>query len=150
MLSMYERILVPIDGSAPAEAGLREAIAIAREMKSRLVVLNVVSEFPVTLDGMALTNYDEILAALNSAGEALVAQAAHQAREAGVEVETSVVDAAGRSACDVIVQEAATHHCALIAMGTHGRRGLRRMTLGSDAELVLRQSPVPVLLAKAS
>jgi Universal stress protein family len=38
----------------------------------------------------------------------------------------------------------------LIVMGTHGRRGLTRLTLGSDAELVLRESPVPVLLVRAA
>jgi nucleotide-binding universal stress UspA family protein len=50
--------------------------------------------------------------------------------------------------CDQIVQEARAVEAGLIVMGTHGRRGLRRVALGSDAELVLRESPVPVLLVR--
>jgi nucleotide-binding universal stress UspA family protein len=51
--------------------------------------------------------------------------------------------------CDLILKEAASAGIGLIVMGTHGRRGLSRLTLGSDAELVLRESPVPVLLVRA-
>ena len=51
--------------------------------------------------------------------------------------------------CDLILDAARAPGISLIVMGTHGRRGLRRLTLGSDAELVLRESPVPVLLVRA-
>jgi len=54
----------------------------------------------------------------------------------------------GLRVCDVIVQEARNSGAQLIVMGTHGRHGLRRLALGSDAELVLRDSPVPVLLVR--
>jgi nucleotide-binding universal stress UspA family protein len=50
---------------------------------------------------------------------------------------------------DAIVEEAKTANCDLIVIGTHGRRGIDRVLLGSDAETVLRQSPVPVLLVRA-
>jgi nucleotide-binding universal stress UspA family protein len=71
-----------------------------------------------------------------------------QAADAGVECESVVVDGGVSPVCDTIVEQAASRHCDLIAMGTHGRRGLRRLTLGSDAELVVRHAGVPVLLAK--
>ena len=54
----------------------------------------------------------------------------------------------GLRVCDLIVREAHDVDAKLIVMGTHGRRGLLRLTLGSDAELVLRHSPVPVLLVR--
>lgn len=50
--------------------------------------------------------------------------------------------------CDLIVDEARRCGAGLIVMGTHGRRGLKRVALGSDAELVVRVSPVPVLLVR--
>jgi nucleotide-binding universal stress UspA family protein len=54
----------------------------------------------------------------------------------------------GLRVCDMNLQEAENARSDLIVMGTHGRRGLRRLVLGSDAELVLRESPVPVLLVR--
>ena len=68
---------------------------------------------------------------------------------AGLQVETQLRDLKGGRAADAIVQEAASTSCDLIVIGTHGRRGLSRVLLGSDAENVLRRSPVPVLLVRA-
>jgi nucleotide-binding universal stress UspA family protein len=48
----------------------------------------------------------------------------------------------------VVVDEARSSGCDLIVMGTHGRRGFNRLALGSDADLVVRESPVPVLLVR--
>ena len=146
---MYTRILVPIDGSEPAECGLREAIGIAAATKAKRVVLNVVSEFPILMDGVSLAYYEELLAALTRAGEELVAKAASQVAEAGLDCETVVVDARTSRAADVIVEQAERCGCDLVVMGTHGRRGLKRLTMGSDAELVVRHAAVPVLLVKA-
>jgi nucleotide-binding universal stress UspA family protein len=146
---MYSRILVPIDGSAPAECGLREAMRIAAATKAQLVILNVVTEFPMLMDPVALVDYTQLLEVLRRAGEQLVADAAARVAEAGIECETVVVDASTSAASDVIVEQAVRSGCGLIVMGTHGRRGLKRLTLGSDAELVVRQAPVPVLLVKA-
>jgi nucleotide-binding universal stress UspA family protein len=145
---MYTRILVPVDGSEPAECGLREAIGIAASTKAKLVVLNVVSEFPILMDGVSLAYYEDLLAALTRAGEDLVAKAAAKVTEAGVDCETVVVDARTSRAADVIVEQVARCGCDLVVMGTHGRRGFKRMAMGSDAELVVRHSPVPVLLVK--
>jgi nucleotide-binding universal stress UspA family protein len=49
---------------------------------------------------------------------------------------------------DAILEQVRLSDCKLIVMGTHGRRGMRRLAMGSDAELVLRASPVPVLLVR--
>ena len=72
------------------------------------------------------------------------------AQERGVKCEAKVIDGGATPVCDVILDQIAAQHCDLVAMGTHGRRGLKRLTLGSDAELVVRRSTVPVLLAKAA
>jgi nucleotide-binding universal stress UspA family protein len=146
---MYSRILVPIDGSEPAECGLQEAVGIAVATKATLVVLNVVNEFPILMDPVVPAEYDKLLEVATRAGEDMVAQAAKAATEAGVACETVVVDARTCPAAPVIVEQAARDLCDLIVMGTHGRRGLKRLALGSDAERVVRHSSMPVLLVKA-
>jgi nucleotide-binding universal stress UspA family protein len=71
------------------------------------------------------------------------------AKSRGVNADSALQCDPGLRVCDLILQEAASAKAGLIVMGTHGRRGLSRLTLGSDAELVLRESPVPVLLVRA-
>jgi len=147
---MYKRILVPYDGSAPSRAGLAEAIDLAADSGATLVLLHVVSELPLLMGSEAYVNYGELADILMTSGQALAQEAAGIADKAGVKFETKVIDGGATAVCDVILDQITAQHCDLVAMGTHGRRGLKRLTLGSDAELVLRRSPVPVLLAKAA
>jgi len=146
---MYSRILVPVDGSAPAECGLREAIRIAQASGASLVVLNIVNEFPILMDPAAMSDYDNLLEALRRRGEEIAGQAAQAARDAGLACEGVVLDATSGSVANLIVDQVVERRCDLVVMGTHGRRRLRRLALGSDAELVVRHCPVPVLLLKA-
>jgi nucleotide-binding universal stress UspA family protein len=146
---MYQHILVPIDGSATAERGLREAIGIAAEQKARLRVLTVVDTLTLGMVEMSsVLDVQGVLADLRRQGEQRLADAEARAREAGVKVTTVLREVKGGGVADAIVAETREHACDLVVMGTHGRRGMRRLTLGSDAELVLRTSPVPVLLVR--
>jgi len=77
-----------------------------------------------------------------------VARHARLAAECGVAVEGIVRDSFPRRVAEVVVDEALAQHCDLIVMGTHGRRGLDRFALGSDAERVARTAPVPLLLIR--
>ena len=147
---MYQRILVPIDGSETAERGLGEAIAFARGGGATLVLLNVVRETALLMDGMSVAYYNDVIDQLLKAGSEMVDKAARRVAEAGLACESAVVDAHAGTAWEVIVDQAAKSRCGLIVMGTHGRRGLKRLTLGSDAELVVRHSPVPVMLVNSS
>lgn len=147
---MYKRILVPYDGSAPSRAGLREAIHLAADSGASLTVLHVVSELPLLMDGQPGVNYAELAEILMKTGQALAQEAAGIAGKEGVKCETKVVDGGATAVCDVILDQIAAQRCDLVVMGTHGRRGLKRLTLGSDAELVVRRAAVPVLLAKAA
>ncbi|HEX9721328.1 MAG TPA: universal stress protein, partial [Ramlibacter sp.] len=67
---------------------------------------------------------------------------------ASVHCETLLREVTGKRIADVIVEQAQQHACDLIVMGTHGRKGFTRLTLGSAAEGVARSSPVPVLLVR--
>ncbi|HEY9026987.1 MAG TPA: universal stress protein [Burkholderiaceae bacterium] len=147
---MYSRILVPVDGSAPSRAGLKEAIALAADGGGTIVALNVVSELALVTAPEGFVAYRELSEALAVAGRAIVNEAAKEAERAGVKFETQVVDVGAVPVSDAIVEQVGLQRCDLVVMGTHGRRGLKRLTLGSDAELVVRRSAVPVLLAKAA
>lgn len=145
---MYARILVPIDGSPTAERGLREAIELAVQLKSHLVLLNVVDDYPLTMAMVAVVTFDEARGQLLKYGEEVLAKGRQRALEAGLGCELVLREVTSQRAADVIVEEALKHPCALIVMGTHGRRGFNRLAMGSDAELVLREAPVPVLLVR--
>ena len=147
---MYKRILVPYDGSPPSRAGLHEAKDLAFDCGATVVVLNVVSELPLLAGGEVYVNCGEIAEILMKTGQGLAQEAAELARKDGVKCELQVVDAGATPVCDVIVDQIAAQRCDLVVMGTHGRRGLKRLTLGSDAEMVVRRSKVPVLLAKCA
>ena len=144
---MYRKILVPLDGSETAERGLQEAIDLAQGETTRLLLLNVVEDFPIA-DTPPAAEFNAWRASLRSKGEALLGRAKRLATEAGAQTDTIVVDAVGDRAAHVIVDTARKHGCDLIAIGTHGRRGFQRMMMGSDAEQVVRLSDVPVLLVR--
>lgn len=143
---MYARILVPLDGSPTAERGLQEALQLARTLSSTLVLLHVIDEYPLLVDMAAAMSFDAAREGLLQNAAQLLERA--RAMAEGVPVETLVRESTMGRVADLIVAEAATQRCELIVMGTHGRRGLTRLALGSDAELVLRGASVPVLLVR--
>lgn len=147
---MYRRILVPVDGSDTSKLGLQEAFKLAEPDRTRLRVLNVVDEnmipasSPVPLGGNA-----ELVAALKATGERALKDAAAAGVRKHVHAECTQRLSGDRRVSDVILAEAKSWRADVIVMGTHGRRGLNRLLLGSDAERVLREAPVPVLLVRA-
>lgn len=147
--TMYSRILVPIDGSPTSQRGLDEAITLAARLGSTLHLLNVVDARLLIGEVSVHAPPERLLEAWRAAGDRLVSAAVERARPKGVVADGVVRCDPGLRVCDLIVQEAKNTDASLIVMGTHGRRGLKRLALGSDAELVLRESPVPVLLVRA-
>ena len=147
---MYSHILVPIDDSAPAQRGLTEAISLARAIGSQLHMLHVVDLRALITSGAGYAPAPQLTADWKAMGELLVAKAVELARLQGVAADSAVTCDPTLRVCDAILEEAKRSEAELIVMGTHGRRGLTRIALGSDAELVLRESPVPVLLVRAA
>ena len=150
LAAMFQRILVPIDDSAAAARGLREAIALAAAQQARLLVLHVVDDFGRLVESPSAAVYLDFLKHLRQRGLALLAQARRDAEAAGVHCETLMREITRERIADVIVAQARQHHCDLVVLGTHGRRGLERLALGSESEEVVRTSPVPVLLVRES
>jgi nucleotide-binding universal stress UspA family protein len=148
-MSAYRRILVALDGSPTSTKGLREAIRLAKAERAELCILHVVNEtVPYTpLAGAPPIN---LIALLLGSGRALLKKAQAQARKQGVEAKTILVESTQRDAAGTIVAQARKRRAELIVLGTHGRRGMLRLVLGSDAEQVVRTAPAPVLLVRAS
>jgi nucleotide-binding universal stress UspA family protein len=141
---MYKQILVAVDGSATSLRGLDEAIRLAKATGGKLLLVHVVNE----LLSSDLAGYEKIIESLREAGAKVLEHAVAHARRADVPCEHKLLEAFGERPADLIVTEAKARSVDLIVLGTHGRRGLKRLALGSDAELVLRMSPVPVLLVR--
>ncbi len=145
---MYEKILVAVDGSPTSLRGLDEAIKVARAMRGQLKLVHVVNEIVIAAEYVPSAYYEPILISLRDAGAKVLEQAVSIAQRAAVPCEQMLVEALGGRTADEIVKQAKAWPADLIVLGTHGRRGLKRLTMGSDAELVLRQAPVPVLMIR--
>jgi nucleotide-binding universal stress UspA family protein len=143
---MYPHILVPIDGSATSACALDEAIELAKSLNSRLRLLHVVNEHVLDVTSGGGTYASGLIEFLREQGEKIVGDAMALVRRQGVDAETVVLESIGGLAADSIVEQAKQWPAQLIVMGTHGRRGLLRLALGSDSESVVRDAPVPVLL----
>ena len=146
---MYERILVPVDGSPTSSRGLDEAVRVAALTHASLRLIHVVDDLPLALSADACSpNLGDLVALLRAGGETILRDARKQVEAAGIPVDTVLRDTFEGRVCDQVVDEATAWHADLIVLGTHGRRGPGRVLLGSDAEQILRLAPVPVLLVR--
>jgi len=145
---MFKKILVPIDGSATAAAGLGTALRVAREQNARLRLVHLSDTVPAPRRGEEGLTIGRLRELMKERGEKLLAKTAHRCELAGVEASTALYIALAGRAWEPILEEARKCRADLIVMGTHGRRGLRRFALGSDAEEVVRGARVPVLLVR--
>lgn len=146
---MYQRILVPTDGSATSEKALTEAIAVARLSGGRIRLLHIVDALAVAAvaDGFAAYSA-ELLPQLREGGQQILARAQGLVTAAGISADATLREVVAGRVCDIVQEEAAAWQAELIVIGTHGRRGVQRLLLGSDAEQVLRTATVPVLLVR--
>src|SRR5262245_1145676 len=147
---MYKRILVPVDGSGASDRGLKEAIRLAKVQRASVCLLHVVDKSVITqhVEGGAVI--DHLLESLRSGGRKVIGSAEGLVRKAGLKPKSILIENFLRSVADVIVEQARKFRADVIVMGTHGRRGITRMVLGSAAEGVVRNSHVPVLLVRGT
>ncbi len=143
-LGLPGTILVPTDFSVGAGHALDYAVALAAKLGARIHVLHVVTlpAYGVDVTGVASSN---VIAELSEGGErALAALIAAHARDAFAPPLLRIGDA--REVIDAVAREIGAD---LVVMGTHGRRGLTRLLLGSVAEAVVRTAPCSVLAVRA-
>jgi len=148
---VFKRILVPVDGSATSDAGLKAAIGMARDSGGTLILLHVIDEHVLiqTADYVGGSYYEDTIESLKDAGRKVLARACAQAQKAGVPFKSLSVETIEGGVAALILDQSRKAKADAIVMGTHGRRGLSRMVLGSDAEGVVRGASVPVVLVKA-
>ena len=145
---MFKTILVPTDGTALAIKAVRAAVELARLHQGQIIALSVAEPMPAMalaagefgLPGYADEDDDARVAAALKCADYVV-QAAH---EAGVSAQALVAISAQPH--EEIIRLARDHHCDVIVMASHGRKGLNRVIMGSQTEKVLLNSNIPVLV----
>lgn len=146
---MYQRILVPIDGSAISDRALDEAIQFAQQHNAQIKLVHVLEDIWY-LDNENYLSYAELTESIRRNGEKILMQAQNKLQSAGIAFDTELLEARDERIANVIVAEAKNSLAELIIIGTHGRSGFSRMLLGSVAEGVVRTAHIPVLLIRAS
>jgi nucleotide-binding universal stress UspA family protein len=157
---MFQRILIPIDGSKTSQQALKRGIALAAEQGAALRLLHVhevsvLSDIYASQTASGLTAAPNVKALekfeadLEKRSKSLLQQATALAEKAGVaKVDGKMVNAGMRKAARLIVDDAAKWKADLIVMGTHGRSGFDHLVFGSVAEGVMRSATAPVMLIR--
>ena len=143
---MYRRILVPIDGSPAAVRAVEEATRLAGTMNGQIRLLHVIDELSIAQAGYARNG----LADLRAEAARLLDWSVDRVRRADVEVDSVLYDESDGTVASLVADEARRWHADLVVAGTHGRRGLGELLLGSSAERIVRGSSVPVMLVHAT
>jgi nucleotide-binding universal stress UspA family protein len=145
---MFKHILIPVDGSPTAQKAVEKAAGLAQAFGSRASVVYVIDPYPFTGLGsdFAYGQAEYLSAAEGEAKEAIAAARAalDAAGVQGVQTQVARAHAIWRG----IIEVAQAQGADLIVMGSHGRRGLEKLVLGSVAQRVLTHSPLPVLIVR--
>jgi nucleotide-binding universal stress UspA family protein len=145
---MYQRILVPVDGSAVAKRGLNEAIKLSKVLGSTLRLVHIVDDSALALNPETGIVAAPLVEDFAEGGKQILEEARLLAAEEGVEVETSLHENFTGRITELIIEEARQWRADLIVMGTHASSGFRHALLGSDAESVLHSTEIPILLLR--
>lgn len=146
---MYQRILVAIDGSQAAQLALEQALNIAEVADSTVTAVFVAEHAAQMIDiGTGLLDESAWTGASAEAALATLEDARAFFEQRGVRGVTRIVDAYGEDVVSVLSRVADTCEADLVVMGTHGRRGIGRLLLGSIAEAFVRRANMPVLLVR--
>lgn len=148
---MYTRILVAVDGSDTSYLALKEAIKLANEHHSVLRLVHVVD--PTAFDAVVELPYVvEYQKLLEAAGQKVIEDCSIIVRNAGIKFEAVSIgiEHRGQQVCEAIEEQGRSWQANVIVIGTHGRRGIGRLLLGSVAEGLIRIATKPVLLVPRS
>ena len=147
---MYQRVLIPTDGSKLSRKAAQAGIELAELMGADVVALNVVPKYPVSyFEGGVSVGAQEtqrLEKQWSEKAEAVVAELKAQAEAKGLKAKA--VTMRSDLVAESIIAAAKKHKCDLIVMASHGRKGLKRLLLGSETTNVLTHSPLPVLVLR--
>jgi nucleotide-binding universal stress UspA family protein len=146
---MYKRILVPLDGSETSNKALVAALQLARQGGGRVRLVHVVEEMSYLSGFDQYGGYSgELLRIMRENGTKILNDGMAIAKSAGVEADNMLCDKFGERLGEVVCDAAKRWEADLIVVGTHGRRGVGRVLMGSGAEQIVRLAPVPVLVVR--
>ena len=147
---MYQRILVATDGSDISRTAVTSAIELASAVGAELLALYVVPRYPVSyFEGGITISVDDIARTekqWSDKGQAVVDAVQQEAKAQGVTATALVVQS--DLVAESIISAAKKHGCDLVVMASHGRKGIKRILLGSETQHVLTHSTVPVLVLR--
>jgi nucleotide-binding universal stress UspA family protein len=147
---MYQRILIPTDGSKLSAKAVQTAQQLAELTGAQLVFLNVVPRYPVSYfeGGISVSagEVGQIEKQWADKAQALVDQLKAKAEARGLKAKAVIL----RSdlVAETVIACAKKNKCDLIVMASHGRKGIKRLLLGSETTHVLTHSPLPVLVLR--
>ncbi|MGX1320217.1 nucleotide-binding universal stress UspA family protein [Bradyrhizobium sp. USDA 377] len=148
---MYTRILLSTDGSDVARNGIKHGIALAKALKAKVTVIAVTESLPIDYGSGHASGWipsqqeiDSFDAACKERAGKVLDEARAMAEQAGISAELLHVPNAHPATA--IIETAKSGGCDLIVMGSHGRRGLKKLFLGSQTSEVLADGSVPVLV----
>lgn len=147
---MYQKILVATDGSTLSKKAVSSAISLAQLTGAELVALKVIPRYPQSyFEGgaaLAASEIGRIEKQWAEHGQAIVDAVAKSALGKGVK--TKAITSKSDLVSEAIIAAAKKHKCDLIVMSSHGRRGIKRLLLGSETQHVLTHSHIPVLVLR--
>jgi len=147
---MYQKILVPTDGSTLSKKAVKSALEQAAATGAEVVALYVVPRYPIAyFEGGSSVSDSEVARVekqWSDKGQAVIDQVKKTAQAAGVKV-TGVL-ANSDLVAESVIATAKKHKCDLIVMASHGRKGIKRLLLGSETQHVLTHSTLPVLVLR--
>jgi nucleotide-binding universal stress UspA family protein len=148
---MYKHILIPTDGSELATKGLLHGLGLAKNQGAVVTIVTVTDMWPALAmaqqaRGSTLQPTERYEEQAAEAARLVLDEAVKLAQSQGVNAETLHV--ADQHPAEAIIATSTDRECDLIVMASHGRRGLSRLMLGSQAYEVLSRSTVPVLVVR--
>ncbi|NCT96562.1 MAG: universal stress protein [Comamonadaceae bacterium] len=144
-MNPFKRILVPVDGSETSNRALEAAIQLARAMDGQIRVMHAIDQM------MYVSGYEATVDLLGTArtwAREALDEAMATVKAAGVACDSLLIDELGPRLGESVAQAARDWRADLIVLGTHGRRGVNRLLLGSGAEQIIRLAPSPVMVIR--
>lgn len=145
---MYQRILIPTDGSELADKAVEHGLELARQLGASAVALRVMAPpSPLVMEGVVIAYpVDEMRKEAMSQIATQMHDVEERARKVGVALDTRTAES--DQAWRAIIETAEAEGVDLIVMASHGRRGVSALVLGSETHKVLTHTSIPVLVCR--
>lgn len=145
---MFKNILVPTDGSELSNTAVRQAVELAKRLDAKITGVYVVPEYhTLSFDTEMVTDTrDQFMSVSEKNANRYLSQIQNAADQQGVNC--SLITATGDSPHEEILKTAKAEGCDLIAMASHGWKGLKGLLVGSETQKVLTHAAIPVLVLR--